>query len=70
MSAEMSEREYLTPKQTASRAGWITEPGLRRLLFDREKNGLNKAVVRISPKKLLIDWVAFLDWVASHKEQS
>lgn len=45
----------------------FTEAGIRWQLFNREHNGLNKAVIRIG-KKLLVDEIAFVGWLRSQRE--
>lgn len=43
------------------------EHELRYLLRNREKNGLNSAVLRVG-RRLLIDEQAFIKWIESHRE--
>lgn len=55
-------KNYLTVKQTPTKFPAFTEPGLRWLIFNADKNGLSQAIVRIG-RKVLIDEEAFLSWI-------
>jgi len=43
-----------TTKQFLERNPWLTEGGLRRLLFFRDQNGFGRCVVKLG-RKVLID---------------
>lgn len=57
----------LTVKQLAEKHPYLTEAGLRWMLFNRAQNGLNTAVIRIG-KKILIDEELFEKWVDGQRE--
>lgn len=57
----------LTVKQLVKKHPYLTEPGLRWMLFNRAQNGLNTAVIRIG-KKILIDEELFEKWVDGQRE--
>lgn len=46
---------------------YLTKGALRWLLFHRETNGLNMAVVRVG-RRLFIDIEKFSEWLESHRE--
>jgi hypothetical protein len=62
----VNEPQFLTVEQLAVKYPAFTEPSLRWLLFNRETNGLNAAVVQLG-RKLLIDEQAFVAWLRSRK---
>jgi hypothetical protein len=43
----------------------FTEGGIRWLLFNREQNGLDRAVVKLG-RRVLIDVDGFFVWLAQH----
>lgn len=51
-----------TVKQFAQQKGFISEAGLRYLIFHADKNGFNKVIKRIG-RKVLIDYNAFEEWL-------
>jgi hypothetical protein len=57
-----------TVKQFCQHHPAFTEGGIRWLLFNRELNGLQKAVVKIG-RRLLIDEDAFFAWIDEQKGQ-
>lgn len=57
---------YLTAREVAELYGWPLG-GIKQQLFNREENGLSKAVLKIG-RKLLIDKAAFELWLEEHRE--
>ena len=49
------------------RAAGFTQGSLRWQLFNREQNGLDRAVVRVG-RRLLIDEAEFIAWLRSQRE--
>ena len=62
----MKSEELRTVKQTVEACAWLTEPALRRYVFDAERNGLACALVRIG-RRLLIHKPTFDEWLESHR---
>lgn len=62
----MNEPQFSTVEQLAAKFPAFTVPSLRWLLFNRETNGLNSAVVQLG-RKVLIDEQAFVAWLRSRK---
>ncbi len=62
----MNDPQFSTVEQMAEKYPAFTEPSLRWLLFNRETNGLNAAVVQLG-RKVLIDEQAFVAWLRLHK---
>ncbi len=62
------EQNLLTVRQFLDRHPWATRGHLRALLFDRANNGLDRAVIKVGPRKLLIDEGAFLEWLEQRRE--
>lgn len=54
-------------QQMLDEFSYPTKGGLDWLLFHRESNGLNVAVVRIG-RRLFIDIERFSEWLESHRE--
>ena len=61
MLEQGSLQRYCTVKQFAGK-GFITESGLRHLIFHADTNGFNKVIKRIG-RKILIDVNAFDAWI-------
>ena len=63
-TVQIQDQRILTVKQFALRHTWISESGLRWLLFNRKSNGLQKsgAIIMLG-RKLLIDEQNFLAWL-------
>jgi hypothetical protein len=59
----------VTVKQFCQKRPYLTEPGMRWMLFNRVQNGLNVAVTKIG-KKVLIDEDAYDKWEDQHREVS
>ncbi len=57
----------LTVKQLLQKKPYLTEASLRWLLFHRQQNGLNVAVVRIG-RRVLIDEDLYDWWENTHFE--
>jgi len=57
----------MTVKQAVQQYPFFTYSGLQWYLFHRETNGLSKAVIKMG-KKVLIDSVAFEEWIESKRE--
>ncbi len=57
---------FVSVKQLADRQPALTTNGIRHVIFNKEKNGLDKsgAICRIG-KKLLIDEAKFIEWIQS-----
>lgn len=64
----MQTQSLVTVKQFLDRHPWATRGHLRALLFDRANNGLESAVIKLGPRKLLIDEAAFLAWLEKRRE--
>ena len=62
----MSDPQFPTVEQLAEKYPAFTVSSLRWLLFNRETNGLDTAVVQLG-RKVLIDEQAFVSWLRSHK---
>ncbi len=62
----MSDSQFFTVEQLATKYPAFTEPSLRWLLFNRETNGFAAAVVQLG-RRLLIDEVAFVAWLRTHR---
>ncbi len=64
MSTVESQTRLFTVRQFANRHQWISEGGLRWLLFRRDSNGLEEsgAIIKIG-RKILIDEQLFLQWL-------
>lgn len=61
--------ELATVKQVAARYPVFSEQAIRRLLMDRERNGLRTAVIRTG-RRLYIDVAAFDGWLNTQREQA
>lgn len=59
----------LTVSQFVEKHSWATKGGLRGLLFNRRKNGLDAAVVRLG-RKLLLDEEQFFQWLESRGREA
>ena len=57
-----TENKYFTVAQFAKEKGFISESGLRYLIFHANTNGFAKVIKRIG-KKILIDFNAFESWL-------
>ena len=62
----MNDPQFSTVEQLAAKYPAFTIGSLRWLLFNREHNGLNSAVVQLG-RKVLIDEQAFIAWLRSNK---
>ena len=62
----MNAEDLRTVKQTVAECPWLTEPALRRYIFDSAQNGLAPALVRIG-RRLLIHQPTFNAWLESHR---
>jgi hypothetical protein len=57
---------FLTVKQFAQLQPAFSATSLRHLIFDADKNGLNKAgAIKRVGKKVIIDVDRFLNWIES-----
>jgi len=67
----MQASDVLSVAEVAAKysAAGFTQSSLRWLLFNREQNGLSRAVIRVG-RRLLIDERAFLDWLHSRRERA
>lgn len=67
----MDTGQFLTVEKLAEkyRAAGFTESAVRWMMFNRSKNGLDAAVVRIG-RKVLIDEPAFIAWLRSQSERA
>ena len=65
----MKEKKYnlMTVKQICEKHSWLPYGGLRWLIFNKNKNGLEKCVYKIG-RRVLIDEYGFQDWVESHRQ--
>lgn len=62
MSVNTLQTNYFTVSQFAKEKGFISEAGLRYLIFHADTNGFNQVIKRIG-KKILIDFNAFELWL-------
>lgn len=62
-TASSEQRDLATVRQFCERYPAFTVGGLRWLLFNRYDNGLDAAVVRVGPRRVLIDVARFFEWV-------
>jgi hypothetical protein len=62
---------YLTVNQFCKKHTAFTLGGIRALIFNEYKNGINNsgAVIRLG-RKVLIDEAKFLNWVASQSSEA
>lgn len=58
----MDARSYLTVKQLPAKYPAFTENAVRWAIFNRDRNGF-ASVIRKVGKKVLIDEVAFIEWI-------
>lgn len=65
----MDFRKLQTVKQIAEANPAFSEAGLRWLVFHAERNGLDRALVRVG-RKLLVDVDRFGDWLEARAEKS
>ncbi len=63
----MDTRQFRTVEQLAHPYSCFTIGALRWQLFNRKRNGLDRAVVRVG-RRLLIDEVEFVAWLKDHRE--
>lgn len=57
----------LTIKQTVEKYPFLTLPGLQWHVYNRNKNGLSKAIIKMG-KRVYIDDEAFPAWIESKRE--
>ena len=62
-------RRFLTTAQCCEAYPAFSMNALRWLLFRRTESGLSAAVLRVGPRRLLIDARAFEAWLLEHREQ-
>lgn len=62
MSTNTLQTNYFTVAQFTKEKGFISESGLRYLIFHADSNGFNQVIKRIG-KKILIDFNAFEHWL-------
>ncbi len=55
-------RSLLTVRQWCAKYPFLTEGGVRHLIFHRVKNGFDSVVLRIG-KKVLLDESKFFEWL-------
>lgn len=58
--------EFYTVKQMSMRHPAFSEPSLRALIFNAEKDGLAPAIVRVK-RKVLIHELMFLRWIRDNR---
>lgn len=56
---------YITVPDWNKYHNWPPVGGLRNLIFNKEKNGFAKVVKKVG-KRVLIDEVAFFEWVKNN----
>lgn len=62
----MSNKRYIPVTNWEKYHEWPRLGGMRHLIFNRHKNGLDQFdVIKKIGKRVLIDEVAFFDWVAN-----
>ena len=62
----MDSQQFFTVRQFCVKYPAFSPPSLRWMLFNRDANGLNAAVVQLG-RRLLIDEVAFVEWLREHR---
>ena len=62
----MTAEQLRTVRQVAKRCPGFTEPAVRKLIFDAERNGLAAAIVRIG-RRVFIDLEKFDEWLEKHR---
>jgi hypothetical protein len=62
----VNDPQFLTAAQLSKKYPAFSLASIRWVLFNRETNGFNSAVVQLG-RKLLIDEQAFVAWLRSHK---
>ncbi len=62
----MESGQFSTVEQFAQKFPAFTPASLRWMLFNRETNGLDTAVVQIG-RRILIDEQAFVAWLREHR---
>lgn len=60
--AKTAQRTLLTVRQFCERHPAFTQGGVRWMLFNREQNGLDRAVVKVG-RRVLIDVSEFFRWI-------
>jgi hypothetical protein len=61
------QKNYLTVNQATAKYPFSSHASMRYNIFNAEKNGLHKAILRVG-RKVLIDEEKFLEWLESHRE--
>lgn len=64
--ADVETPQFLSVEQLAAKFPAFTVPSLRWMLFNRETNGLSKAVVQLG-RRVLIDEQAFVAWLREQR---
>ena len=63
---ELRDKNFLNTRELSEQYNWPFG-GIQGLLFNRHKNGLNRATIKIG-RKLLIDRHKFENWLKEHYE--
>lgn len=64
----LATNRFFTVKQFAKEKGFISESGLRWLIFNADRNGFDKVIKRIG-KKIVLDYCAFESWIEETNQQ-
>lgn len=59
----------LTLLQLKEKYPGFSHSALRNLFNKRKHNGLSSSVVKVGPRKMLVDEMQFEEWLESHREQ-
>lgn len=59
---------FVTIKQLSERYPGFTESALRNMFQHRKANGLDKVVLKLGRKKMLIDEDKFMAWLETKRE--
>ena len=63
MEIHQNKSRLLTVSQFALEHPAFSQSSLRHLIFDASSNGFSKVIRRIGKRRVLIDEVAFFQWV-------
>lgn len=59
---------YLSPRQLAEAYPVFSLGAIRKLLFDRGRNGLDAAIIRVG-RLIVVDEQAWIAWLRAHAER-
>lgn len=62
----MKLENLMTIKQAAERHPALTEPMIRWWIFNADRNGLNRAIIRVGGR-IFLDRIVFEEWFEDHR---